>query len=297
MLIGPAFYKNPNRSPFWGELLTRCVEETDIRTQTQSEDYIFHLVRENETFPQDCPLFQQVRSGEIQGVLALGVNLPGYSEGIYDIVPVIHFASGGPWTVTIDYSRIEFLGVEALRDAGCQRIGLWRPIGITWFDSDAAASWRHDVINARQSFQAALTVYGLPYNDALVEDNLELFLAGDTTPPPTAQEQGYQTAMRVFGPQSPSQERPDGLLITDDTMTTGAMAAFRELKIEVGVDVHIATHSNVGSILLFGYEKSLSLIEVDPSEIVRTLFGAMDERRNAAHPGVRVFTVPPHRRS
>jgi hypothetical protein len=52
-------------------------------------------------------------------------------------------------------------------------------------------------------------------------------------------------------------------------MTTGALAAFRELGPRVGEDVRVATHVNAGSVLLYGYESRLARVEVDPAEVVR----------------------------
>jgi hypothetical protein len=78
-------------------------------------------------------------------------------------------------------------------------------------------------------------------------------------------------------------------------MTTGAMAAMHQLGIRPGVDVHVASHANKGSALLFGYEQALIMAEFDPAEVVTAMYemlavlmdGGTPNRRSTVHARLR----------
>jgi DNA-binding LacI/PurR family transcriptional regulator len=59
-------------------------------------------------------------------------------------------------------------------------------------------------------------------------------------------------------------------------MTDGALVAFDELGIRVGRDLHVVTHANVGSPILFGRTKQMTVIEHDPALVAQTMFSALD---------------------
>ncbi len=68
-------------------------------------------------------------------------------------------------------------------------------------------------------------------------------------------------------------EKPDGVICTDDYDAVGAVRAMRELGLEPGRDVRIASHANRGSDVLEG----LPVIPVafDPAEIARVMLQAV----------------------
>ena len=71
-------------------------------------------------------------------------------------------------------------------------------------------------------------------------------------------------------------EALDGVVINDDMMTIGALAAAKKLGLEVGTELKIATHANKGSSALREFEASLTLLEVDPNEFVEAMFGMLE---------------------
>jgi DNA-binding LacI/PurR family transcriptional regulator len=101
--------------------------------------------------------------------------------------------------------------------------------------------------------------------------------ASETIYPPFG-EQGYRAALGTW--RLPRNEWPDGILVTDDLMMQGALGGMRECGVEVGRDVKVVSHANVGSPTLLGYEKDLTLLEVNPSEIVEVLFSTLDKAMN-----------------
>jgi DNA-binding LacI/PurR family transcriptional regulator len=122
-------------------------------------------------------------------------------------------------------------------------------------------------------FEAVLKEARLPFSEARIwrlhDEVYEEEIAG------SYQEQGYRAVQEVYGGQS-LPEAPDGLVIINDLMTVGALAAFRESGLRLGEDVKIATHSNKNSNVLLGYEPLLSRLEIDPTAVVCALFDTLE---------------------
>jgi len=107
-------------------------------------------------------------------------------------------------------------------------------------------------------------------------------------------EQGYRTATEVFG--APRREWPDGIVVTDDMMTRGALVALQNMGVRVGEDVEIATHANRGSKALLGYDHRLTLVEVDPARVVSKMFGLLETLMDGGLPAKRLYTITPRLR-
>lgn len=95
-----------------------------------------------------------------------------------------------------------------------------------------------------------------------------------TIPPPehllSKQESGYRWGKALLS--KPKVTWPDGILSCDDMLTLGLIGAFHEANVPLYGPIRIATHANVGSPVLLGWEKDLILLEVDPSQLVSLLF-------------------------
>jgi DNA-binding LacI/PurR family transcriptional regulator len=89
----------------------------------------------------------------------------------------------------------------------------------------------------------------------------------------TRQELGVAYVREAFGANG---TQPDGLLIGDDMVTSGALVELRRRGIEVGKTVQIASNSNAGSPILFGEEANMMRIEYDPRELAEALFRTLD---------------------
>ena len=74
-------------------------------------------------------------------------------------------------------------------------------------------------------------------------------------------------------------ERVDGVIITDDVMTQGALIALQKLNVPVGHGkgkLNIVSHSNAGSTTLMGREEVLTLVETDPRDVVQAMFDQLE---------------------
>jgi len=117
-------------------------------------------------------------------------------------------------------------------------------------------------------------------------------------PPQTSlslQEQGYMLAREVF--EGPVSARPDGLVISNDMMTDGALVAFEELGIRIGSDIKLVTHANVGSPILFGRTKNMTVIEYDPALLAQAMFSMLDTLMAGQQPAEASVWIRPRLRS
>jgi DNA-binding LacI/PurR family transcriptional regulator len=136
-------------------------------------------------------------------------------------------------------------------------------------------------------FERAVRECGLSTDAGLVRTNVEQTrLPARSSQAESAQQQGYRTALEVFhGDRS---QWPDGIVITDDMMTHGVLAAMAHLGIRPTVDVQIATHANKGITVFLGDPRGLIRLEYDPAEVVRRLFDILEALMNHQIPsGVR----------
>ena len=74
-------------------------------------------------------------------------------------------------------------------------------------------------------------------------------------------------------------------------MARGALVALSKLGLRPGTDIKIATHLNKGSTALHGYEGDLTIVEIDPAEIVAALFSMLETLMNGEKPAAPVVSV------
>jgi DNA-binding LacI/PurR family transcriptional regulator len=275
-------------SPFCGML----VEAARARASSSNEKFSFYLAMPSkEGFPVHDDLVEDLRAARVDGVLFVGEGNPAAAQYLErQDVPLVAL-SYTPLTthrVCIDWSESARLGVEALAQQGCSRIALWIPIGNGLGRAAGANSFPE-----LDAFRSALKTNGKDFfpelvwrDDMLHADNIESTLG-------TNQEQGFRAAHEVFNGKEMA---PDGLVILDDMMARGALVTLQQLGLQVGSDVKIATHLNKGSDVLSPFEESVTIIEVDPQEIVDTLFGMLQTLMNGEPLVKNVVAVKPRLR-
>lgn len=270
-------------SPFWDLL----IDQARRRAAAGNEAFSLHYSVPNGV--GDAPLheglMQDTQGGRVQGVLSVGLR-PEASDWIRrQGVPFVAFAGHAEWMVALDGAELVRQGVAQLVNQGCRRIGLWASVPA---DRSAGDGSRAES-ETRVFFQRELAAHGLPYDDTLVQDD------PPETPTGVPREQGYHAARRVFG--DGGHPRPDGVLITDDMMTLGALIGLQNLGISVGKDVQVASHANRGSTVLLGQEDALTRLEIDPAEVAQAMFGLLETLMNGDRPAQAVTWIQPTVRS
>ncbi len=257
-------------SPFWSMLWMQLEQEAQVRATFKNETCLFHLAK-----PTTDPLYSvpetietMFQTERVDGVLSIGFHSVGKGVLGTSDLPCVTFAGKGACTVGFDPYDFARLATEALVRQQCQRIGWWA-FNMPFYSLEQM----EDV----QIFRQLLQDYKKPLYPELIR--IPRLLPSQTML--SLQEQGYLLAKDVF--EGPARSRPDGVIIGNDMMTDGALVAFEELGIRVGRDLHVATHANVGSPILFGRTKQMTVIEHDPALVAQAMFSALDTLM-AGHP-------------
>ena len=288
-----SFFLHPGLSPFWGMLWGFLMSEAQRRAEMRGEAFVFNLLttERNPALPLPEMLTRSIQAEQVHAVIGIGLELPVAHWLRQRQIPHAVFAGYGDATVRLDGVRVVREGVRDLAAKGCRRIALWRPV-TAFRPMDLEFIVHPEEIGA---FTETLHECGLEMDPRQVRQTLHLLTGEGRQTTLTHQEQGYLLATEVFTHTEPEKTRPDGIVITDDMMTWGVIAALNRLGLVVGRDIQIATHANKGSRVLFGYEDALTRIEANPEAIVTTLFELLDGlQEGTVAPGT-IVDLPPSR--
>lgn len=270
IVLDASFFELPNASPFWHILWGQIIKQAQLRSVARNSSFDVHMALPGQHQPSGrLPTLEPLlHAKHVTAILHIGLQNPTLDWLRQQGVPAIGFASDHQ-TVETDSDQQIRLSVESLVARGCRTIGFWSVV----------SQYRLLPSNRPSSamFIQSLQAHGLPVDEHQIKTNAHLLHpVGEsyTQEQETHQQQGYRTAYEVFG--DPAHPRPDGIVINDDMMTSGALSALHRLGVRPGLDVQIASHANVGSPILFGYHDQLLLVEVDPVEIVAALFELLD---------------------
>jgi DNA-binding LacI/PurR family transcriptional regulator len=269
LLCNPSFFRSVHHSPFWDVLVEQArARAAELEENLRLDFALSSLGAEDKL---QVALLEDIRQGRVQGIIGIGLEPRAYGALEEAGVPLVAFAGAGARQVAVDDTQIYHLGVEALAARGCRRIGLWRPVpGFRRISLNGETAF----LKPRRCFEAAVREAGLEFDPRLLQDNHELLTEDPGEVTISSQEQGFETARRVFGGKT--LPRPDGLIIADDVMTHGALVALDNLGLRAGRDLEIASHTNRGSQLFLGRE-GLILLETDPGEMVHELFNMLGQ--------------------
>jgi DNA-binding transcriptional regulator YhcF (GntR family) len=282
------YFQRAHHSPFWDLL----IEEAKARSSSYHEIFEMHLVGETLLGGEDdfvpAALADGVRSGQVAAVLGICPLWKTVQWLEEHEVRVITYAGGGSAMVMLDMAEFTRRGAMRLMEKGCRRIALWRPAQahIPFTKSQTEVLAREFCEPFRETIEAA----GGTFDPRLIEANLDLVRDGKINTL-SVQEQGYRTANSVFQGRGP---RPDGILIADDMMASGALVALRNLGIEPGRDVQIVSHANAGSPVLIGYEKLIDRLVFEPREIAQKLFWLLDGFLEGRQVCPNICRIKPH---
>lgn len=275
-------------SPFCGLL----VESSRERAKKSNEKFSFYLaVPSKEGLPVHDDLVEDLRARKLDGVIFVGESNPAGARWVSEQdVPLValSYTPITKYRVCIDWSESVRIGVQALAKAGCRKIGLWIPLG-----AGLGRSGNAEGFPELDAFRACLQAHKIPFDAALVWRD-DMLHEGAALPDfGTNQEQGFRAAHEVFGDKQNRDDAPDGLVILDDLMARGAIVTLQQLNLQVGEDVKIATHLNKGSQVLAPFASDISLLEIDPEEIVGALFGQLETLMNGEKLKESVVAIKP----
>ena len=249
-------------SPFWSMLWVQLEQEAQQRATFKDEFCTFHLVKPTEDLNYSIPesIESMLQAERADGALIVGFYTRGKGTLNGEEIPCVTFAGEGSWVVRLDGIEFGRMATEVLMRQDCKRMGWW---------AYNVATHPLEQMEDVRAFRQTLQEYRKPLYPELIRI--------PHSPPQTSlslQEQGYLLAREVF--EGPVSARPDGLVISNDMMTDGALVAFEELGIHVGHDIKVVTHANAGSPILFGRTKNMTVIEYDPALLAQAMFSMLD---------------------
>ncbi|MBC8104884.1 MAG: substrate-binding domain-containing protein [Cytophagales bacterium] len=296
LICDPSFFRVAGASPCWNLLVDRVRQRAEAEHETLSfhftaDDPSVILQKEPTAAPLQSGLVSDIVNGRVHGLLCVGVLKPTMLWIERQQIPTVAFAGPGPFAVGINSNETMRQGVAALAAKGCRRIAYWSAVSPYRM---ADQVW--PPTDERQThFAATLAAANLSLDPSLVQMNDHLVAPG-TFHTLSHQEQGYRMASRIFGPDSDPETWPDGIFSADDMLTQGALTSLQKLGVRVGKDVQIATHANVGSPALLGWENDLIIVEVDPAEIVDQMFDTLERLMDGENPVPASHEVAPRLR-
>jgi DNA-binding LacI/PurR family transcriptional regulator len=213
------------------------IEAARQRAEAQDERFSFYLAMQSAAgLPVHDDLVEALHEERLNGLLFVGEQNPQAVRWLLDHdVPLVALAYTpiAPFRVKIDHAHAVRLGVRALAEQGCRRIGLWIPHGV-----GLGRTGRQKSFPEMDAFKQALKRHGLTYNPEWVWqlDSLTDEVPVDAEP---SQNRVCELCREVFGKKANAStgDSPDGLIIDDDMMTRGALAAFDKLGIRAGSDI------------------------------------------------------------
>lgn len=274
----------PGTSPFAALL----VEEARRRAAAGHESFSLFLADPSPSggAPVHEDLADAIQTRRLNGIIFVGEQNPQAARWLEERnLPLVALAYTplAKWRVSLDHAETTRLGVKSLAAQGVKRIALVVPLGSGIGRGDDAKPFPE-----LDAFKSALKKAGLEFDASLVWHHDEL--RRDFSTQETNQEQGFHAANELF---ADAKKRPDGVVILDDMMTRGFLVALSKLSLRPKIDVKIATHTNKGSTTLHGYEDDLIFIEVDPAQIVATLFSMLEILMNDGTPEHEVISIKP----
>jgi DNA-binding LacI/PurR family transcriptional regulator len=290
VMLDAYYFQRPGVSPYWGMLWGLCAGEAQSRAARCDETYEFRIVsRDLDSEGQAmAEVIADLKAGRLHGALAIGVSTPRERWTELRTLPIVTYAAAGCWMVGGDTSDRHEEALRGLADEGCRRIGVWSPTDLSRFDADSSRPGvlREFAGAQRAAATATAARAGVPLEPRFLCDAQSVVESRNgpfsNLAKLTHQDQGYEAAREMFS-RAP-EDRPDGLLITDDMMTHGALTAFEELGVRLNRDIRVCSHANVNSIVLYRRADRMARIEIDPEEITRTLFSLLDGLMAGEHP-------------
>ncbi len=180
------------------------------------------------------------------------------------------------------------MGVESLAAQGCRRIGLLTSFGFL-------RNLEPPITVDRDAYRETLHRLNLEFRPEWIwEQRMEGWPAVVPESFGQWEEQGHQAMAALFAARQTG-SAPDGLVITDDGMARGALTAARQMGLVVGRDIYIATQANKGSPVLKFCEEPMTLLEVDPIEIVEAMFAMLERLMERGAPPQQAVLIKPRR--
>jgi len=253
-------------SAFGGQILKYCA----TRAADRHEYFSFFLdlpvmkgLMNGTEVPAHQDLSDALKQGKLNGIILVGRNSVEQEDWLRSQgVPVAcaearrGAVSNVPGIVCFDYESLVFQGLERLKRAGCKQVGL------------LAVLREHE-----EMFRQGLRKFNLSTHEKWI------FTPPTEEPIPQTERRDFHTHvarkfLELNNWKKDKNSLPDGLIITDDVMTTGACAVFADEGLKIGEDLIICSQANKGSGTLDPLD--VLRVEFDPEDMATALFDVLE---------------------
>lgn len=295
LLLNASWHIRPGASPFWGNLWGHISQQVQRhRHEMQRECHTFLFVQPEDGSPElPGDFLRLLEAGRVSGVIAIGTHFDVVHWLTKQQIPCVTFAGWGPYHVGLDNVELLRMGIECLARQGCHRIGFWVDLPEEGNGREAILAHLEQQGKFEHYFRYFLNAYGLPFDPDLVRC-CEV-PPGHSVKELTLQDQGYLLAKQAFS--DPAQLPPDGIFISNDLMTEGALMGLAASGIQPGKDIKIVTHANSDTMLLFDYFDGLTAIEYDTAELAEKLFSMLVQVLSGHTPAQPIIQLAPRIRT
>ncbi|MDX2227773.1 MAG: substrate-binding domain-containing protein [Verrucomicrobiae bacterium] len=207
-----------------------------------------------------------VAEGKISVILAAShLSVPDYEWLSATGLPVVgvNHEMFHPNLLGVDYPGLVDMGIDGLVRMGCRRIFL---AGNIYHEEDPRYA------DVAKRFASRLDHYQLPFDPGQI-----LPLELDWKMANAHECAGFAMGDFLLKKNPEGLTPRDGLLVMDDIVCGGLVKCLYQKGYHVGQTVRIATHSNKGSPVLYGFEEKLILLEVDVTEAAELLLDRVEE--------------------
>ena len=216
-------------------------------------------------------LIEDVERGRIAGAAFVAMNatlesIPFAEHG----VPYLQY-DGSPGSVGLDWVDLVRTGARHLLEQGCRRIALMQWLGETSQQREIQAA-----------FEATLAEFQAPVHEEWIR----------RTVPPETPGAGWEQFREIWAAR---EDKPDGLLVTDDVMSRDVALAILDSRIKVPQQLKVVVHANKGSGVTYPFP--VSLLEVDLDEWAEAMVDRLIKLMNhepvgPAVPPIRARLIP-----
>ncbi|MBA2479462.1 MAG: substrate-binding domain-containing protein [Planctomycetes bacterium] len=202
----------------------------------------------------------------IRGVAAVStLPFPGWLGQLSrQGVPVVsHGDARFPYNIDLDYSQLARDAVRRLADGGCRRI--------------AMVAWDPQRGPHVTSFKEAVREVGASTHEEWIRTDLF----------PVSTGAGWAQFRELW---ASNREKPDGLVVSDDSLFPDVIAAIRDLGIRVPADLQIAAHGNTGAVLRPPFQATRML--ANPDAVVAAMGAMLVQLMRGERPESEVVLLP-----
>lgn len=188
-------------------------------------------------------LWSEIEAGKFAAMIAIGVD----ENVVWEIdragLKSASFATAGRFVMQLSEPELCQLGLQELLRMGCRKIAMFD------VSDPSIVEFARTILRSQGVSLWASGAGGKQF----------IFPQDQRARVGTA----FEAAIRTLGPDVSPEDRPDGALMIDDIYAQNFILGMRSMGLQPGKDLMIATHSNLGSPTLLGYESEIIRLEYD----------------------------------